>query len=450
MSKTAKLIFEGKTYELPVIEGTRDEKALDVSSLRSATGLITFDPGYVSTGSCKSSITFLDGEKGILLYRGIPIETLAEKSHFIETAYLLIYGHLPNRKEMDYFSYHVTRHSMLHESIKNFYDGFPSNPHPMAVCSAVVGALGTFYQDQLNVLDEREIEISIHRLMAKLPTIAAYSYKKSIGQALPYPDNSLSYTANFLKMMFSNPCEEYQVDPTVAKILNILLILHADHEQNCSTSAVRLVGSSRCNLYASVSAGIYALWGPLHGGANQAVIEMLQKIIEDGGGVKKFIDKAKDPNDPFRLVGFGHRVYKNFDPRSKIIKNMAHEILGELNVKESLSKIVKSNIDDELEKLNIEESLFDVALELEEIALKDDYFIERKLYPNVDFYSGIIYQALGIPVNMFPVMFAMGRLPGWIAQWKESQADEDFKIGRPRQIYTGNASAEYIPMEERK
>ena len=429
MSQTVQIIYDGKTFEFPLVEGTCGEKALDISNLRSETGLITFDPGFMSTGSCKSEITFLNGEKGILLYRGIPIEQLAEHSNFLETAYLLIYGHLPKQEELDYFNHHVTHHSMVHESIKNLYDGFPKNPHPMAVCSAIVGSLATFYQEsQTQVRDERQLEISIHRLIAKLPTIAAYSYKKSIGQPLPYPKNSLSYTENFLYMMFSNPCEEYEVDPLAAKALDILLMLHADHEQNCSTSTVRLVGSSLCNLYASVSAGIYALWGPLHGGANQAVIEMLQTIQADGGGVDKFVNRAKDPDDSFRLMGFGHRVYKNFDPRSRIIKDLAHRIV---------------------ERSGVHEPLLDIALQLEEIALKDEFFIERKLYPNVDFYSGLIYKALGIPVNMFTVMFAMGRLPGWIAQWKELQEDADFKIGRPRQVYMGNPHTNYLPLDKR-
>jgi citrate synthase len=428
MSKTVEIIYKGTSYTLPVIKGTCGEEAVDISTLRNTSGLITYDPGFVSTGSCQSEITFLDGEKGILMYRGIPIEQLAEHSNFIETAYLLIYGNLPNQQELDYFQYHVTHHSMVHESIKNLYDGFPNNPHPMAVCSAIVGSLATFYQDQLNPQNEREIEITIHRLLAKLPTIAAYSYKKSIGQPFPYPKNSLSYTENFLHMMFSNPCEQYEVDPLVAKALDTLLILHADHEQNCSTSTVRLVGSSRCNLYSSVSAGIYALWGPLHGGANQAVIEMLQTIQDAGGNVKQFVEKAKDPNDSFRLMGFGHRVYKNFDPRSKIIKKMAHEIFG---------------------KLGGNDPLLDIALQLEEIALKDDYFISKKLYPNVDFYSGLIYKALQIPINMFTVMFAMGRLPGWIAHWVELQKDPDFKIGRPRQVYQGPNRTDYIPLKKR-
>lgn len=428
MDKSAKLIIDGKTYEFPVTEGTFGEKAIDISQLRSKTGLITFDPGFMSTGSCMSKITYLDGEKGVLQYRGIPIEELAEKSNFIETAYLLIYGHLPNPDEMNEFNYHVTHHSMVHESIKGLYDGLPDNPHPMAVCSSIVGTLATFYQDELSVRNEREVEIAIHRLLAKLPTIAAYSYKKSIGQPLPYPNNALNYSENFLHMMFSTPCEEYHVDPLAAKALDTLLLLHADHEQNCSTSAVRMVGSSRCNLYASISAGIYALWGPLHGGANQAVIEMLQMIHEDGGNVEKYVEKAKDPNDDFRLMGFGHRVYKNFDPRSKIIKKLAHELL---------------------DKLGVKEPLLEPAMKLEEIALKDSYFLEKKLYPNVDFYSGIIYKALNFPINMFPVLFAMGRLPGWIAQWKELQEDENFKIGRPRQIYCGEKSVKYLPIEKR-
>ena len=428
MAETIKFIYQGNTHEFPVVEGSLGEKAVDIGSLRSQTGLITFDPGYANTGSCKSAITFLDGEKGILLYRGIPIEQLAEKSSFIETAYLLIYGELPSQKQLDEFSYHITHHSMVHESIKNFYDGFPNNPHPMAVASAVVGSLATFYQNELDVRDEREIEITIHRLLAKLPTIAAYSYKKSIGQPLLYPDNSLGYSANFLKMMFGTPCEDYEVDPVAEKALEVLLILHADHEQNCSTSTARLVGSSMCNLFASVSAAIYALWGPLHGGANQAVIEMLQEIYDDGGSVRKYIQKAKDSEDSFRLMGFGHRVYKNFDPRSKIIKTMAHKLL---------------------ETSTTQEPLLEVALELEEAALKENYFVEKKLYPNVDFYSGLIYKALNIPVNMFPVMFAMGRLPGWIAQWKELQEDENFRIGRPRQIYIGAKTRDYTSIEKR-
>ena len=429
MTETVKLTYQGKTYEFPVQEGTCGEKAIDISTLRNTTGLITFDPGFMSTGSCRSKITYLDGEKGILLYRGYPIEQIAEKSSFIETSYLLIYGELPTSEQLNDFQYHLIHHSMVHESIKNLYDGFPNNPHPMAVCSSVVGSLATFYQNELDVRNEREVEIAIHRLMAKLPTIAAYSYKKSNGQPFQYPDNTLSYSQNFLKMMFSLPCEPYEVDEDAAKVLDVLLILHADHEQNCSTSTVRLVGSSMCNLFASVSSAIYALWGPLHGGANQAVIEMLQNIHDDGGDVNKYVQKAKDPNDPFRLMGFGHRVYKNFDPRSRIIKKLAHKIF---------------------DREASHEPLLEIALKLEEIAIKDDYFVEKKLYPNVDFYSGLIYKALNIPVNMFPVMFAMGRLPGWIAQWKELQEDEQFRIGRPRQVYTGSVERDYVPMPKRK
>jgi citrate synthase len=428
MTDKANVIYQGKTYELPIVEGSFGEKAIDIGNLRKETGLITFDPGYMSTGSCKSAITFLDGEKGILLYRGIPIDQLAEKSTFIETSYLLIYGSLPTSQQLVEFNHHITHHSMVHESIKKFYDGFPINSHPMAVCSAVVGSLATFYQNELSVRDDQEVEIAIHRLLAKLPTIAAYSYKKSIGQPLPYPDNSLDYSTNFLKMMFATPCESYDVDPITAKALEVLLILHADHEQNCSTSSVRLVGSSMCNLFASVSAAIYALWGPLHGGANQAVIEMLETIYTDGGDIKKYVKKAKDPQDSFRLMGFGHRVYKNFDPRSKIIKTMAHNVL---------------------ENSTKSEPLLEIALKLEEIALKDEYFVEKKLYPNVDFYSGLIYKALNFPVNMFPVMFAMGRLPGWIAQWKELQEDKDFRIGRPRQIYIGKQTQNYVDINDR-
>ena len=429
MTETVKLTYQGKTYEFPVQEGTCGEKAIDISTLRNTTGLITFDPGFMSTGSCRSKITYLDGEKGVLLYRGYPIEQIAEKSSFIETSYLLIYGELPTPEQLDDFQYHLVHHSMVHESIKNLYDGFPNNPHPMAVCSTVVGSLATFYQNELDVRNEREVEIAIHRLMAKLPTIAAYSYKKSIGQPFQYPDNTLSYSANFLKMMFSLPCEPYEIDEDAAKVLDVLLILHADHEQNCSTSTVRLVGSSMCNLFASVSSAIYALWGPLHGGANQAVIEMLQNIHDDGGDVNKYVQKAKNSNDPFRLMGFGHRVYKNFDPRSRIIKKLAHKIF---------------------DREASHEPLLEIALKLEEIAIKDDYFVEKKLYPNVDFYSGLIYKALNIPVNMFPVMFAMGRLPGWIAQWKELQEDEQFRIGRPRQVYTGYEERNYVQMKKRK
>ncbi|MDP6625746.1 MAG: citrate synthase [Nitrospinota bacterium] len=429
MNETAKLTFKDKTIELPVTEGTFGEKGLDISKLRASTGLITFDPGYVNTGSCNSSITYLNGEEGVLLYRGIPIEQLAEKSSFLETAYLLIYGKLPNQDENKYFTESIINHSMIHESVKDFYSGVPATAHPMAVCSAVIGALATFYPDAMDPRNERHVEISIHRLIAKLPTIAAYSYKKSIGQPFIYPDDSLDYCSNYLRMMFSVPCAEYHVDPVIAKALDVLFILHADHEQNCSTSTVRLVGSSMANLFASISAGISALWGPLHGGANQAVIEMLQEIHEGGGNVNKYIDKAKDKNDPFRLMGFGHRVYKNFDPRSRILKKYCHEVL---------------------DKMGVDEAYLEIAMKLEEIALKDDYFISKKLYPNVDFYSGIIYKAMKIPLNMFTVLFAIGRLPGWIAQWAEMHRDKNFKIGRPRQIFTGATKTDYVPITERK
>tara|TARA_B100000315_G_scaffold210427_1_gene206681 strand:+ start:798 stop:2087 length:1290 start_codon:yes stop_codon:yes gene_type:complete len=429
MKETAKLTYKEKSIELPVTEGTFGEKGLDISKLRATTGLVTFDPGYVNTGSCNSSITYLNGEEGILLYRGIPIEQLAKKSSFLETAYLLIYGKLPNQDEYKYFFESIINHSMIHESVKDFYSGVPASAHPMAVCSAVIGALATFYPDALDPRNERHVEISIHRLIAKLPTIAAYSYKKSIGQPFMYPDDSLDYCSNYLRMMFSIPCAEYHADPVIAKALDVLFILHADHEQNCSTSTVRLVGSSMANLFASISAGISALWGPLHGGANQAVIEMLQNIHEDGGNINKYVDKAKDKNDPFRLMGFGHRVYKNFDPRSRILKKYCDEVLN---------------------KMGIHEPYLEIAMKLEDIALKDDYFIEKKLYPNVDFYSGIIYRAMKIPLNMFTVLFAIGRLPGWIAQWVEMHKDKNFKIGRPRQIFTGARKTDYIPIEKRK
>lgn len=428
MDDTAKLTYRDKSIELPIVKGTLNETAIDITKLRASTGLVTFDPGFGNTGSCLSSITYINGEEGILLYRGIPIEQLAEKSTFLETAYLLIYGKLPNQAEYKYFSESITKHTMVHESIKDFYSGVPASAHPMAVCSAVIGALSTFYPDSLDVRNERQVEVSIHRLIAKFPTIAAYSFKKSIGQPFMYPENALNYCSNFLNMMFAIPCMKYNVDPVIAKALDVLFLLHADHEQNCSTSTVRLVGSSMANLFASISAGISALWGPLHGGANQAVISMLLKIVEDGGNIQKYIEKAKDKNDPFRLMGFGHRVYKNFDPRSRILKKYCDEVL---------------------QKMGIKEPLLEVALKLEEIALNDDYFIEKKLYPNVDFYSGIIYRALEMPLNMFTVLFAIGRLPGWIAHWVEMHKDKNFKIGRPRQIFTGTPKTDYVPIEER-
>jgi citrate synthase len=415
-------------FEAPIFTGTEHERALDISQLRAKTGLVSLDPAYMNTASTKSSITFLDGEKGVLRYRGIPIEQLAENSTFVETSYLLIYGHLPSESELLNFSTLLTRHSLIHEDMKRFFDGFPSTAHPMAVLSSMVVSLSSFYPDALDVDNKDQIDITVARLMAKLRTIAAFAYKKSIGQPFVYPKNSLSYCANFLNMMFSVPAEPYEVDPDVVKVMNLLLILHADHEQNCSTSTVRLVGSAKANLFASISAGICALWGPLHGGANQEVIEMLEMIQADGGKVQKYIELAKNKESGFKMMGFGHRVYKNFDPRARIIKEAADKVLG---------------------KLGITDPLLDIAKHLEEVALKDTYFVERKLYPNVDFYSGIIYRALGFPTSMFTVLFALGRLPGWIAHWKEMMEDPTTKIGRPRQIYTGNTLRDYTPIEQR-
>lgn len=428
MTGEATLKFNGKEYKLPVVEGSEGETAIDITKLREETGLVTLDNGYMNTGACKSGITFLDGEKGILRYRGIPIETLAERSSFVEVSYLLIYGKLPTAVELQRWTTNLTRHTMLHEDLKRFYDGFPRDAHPMATLSSAVSTVYTFYQNA-DPNDPTAQELSIIRLLAKLPTIAAFSYKKSIGQPFIYPTNVLDYCSNFLKMMFAVPAEDFLVDPDHAKALDLLLILHADHEQNCSTSTVRLVGSSRANLYASVSAGISALWGPLHGGANQEVIEMLQGIHDSGENVKNFVERVKKRESGARLMGFGHRVYKNFDPRAKIIKKSCDTILA---------------------KLGIQDPLLDIAKALEEAALNDEYFISRKLYPNVDFYSGIIYKAIGIPTNMFTVMFAIGRLPGWIAQWKEMMESPGSKIGRPRQIYTGNRQSPYVPVNERK
>lgn len=428
MSETAKLIFRGKELELPVIGGTEQEMAVDIGKLRSATGLITMDDGYMNTGSCTSAVTFLDGEQGILRYRGYPIDQLAEKSTFLEVAYLLIYGELPGEKAFETFRNTVTRHTMIHEDLKRLYDGFPKDSHPMAILSSMICTLSGYYTDSSDPLNPRHREVSMMRLLAKTPTIAAYSYKKSIGQPMVYPRNNLSYVGNFLNMMFSVPAEDYTVDPVVEKALDLLLILHADHEQNCSTSTVRLVGSSRANLYATIASGVCALWGPLHGGANQAVIEMLELIRDDGGNVAKFVELAKDKNSTFRLMGFGHRVYKNFDPRAKIIKKACDEVLLKMGVKDPL---------------------LDIAKKLEEAALTDPYFAERKLYPNVDFYSGIIYRAIGIPTEMFTVMFALGRMPGWIAQWKEMIENPGTKIGRPRQVYTGANARDYVAREKR-
>jgi citrate synthase len=428
MSDSAKLVYNNRELELPVITGTEKESAVDIAKLRSATGLITMDDGFVNTGSTSSAITFLDGEQGILRYRGYPIEQLAERSDFVETSYLLVYGELPSKPQLEYFRSSLRRHTMLNEEMKSFYDGFPRDAHPMAILSSVVGALSTFYQDSLDPRDSHQVEVSVHRLMAKLPTIASYSYKKSTGQPFMYPRNDLDYCSNFLYLMFGVPCETYSVDPDFVEALNLLLIVHADHEQNCSTSTVRMVGSSDANLFASISAGICALWGPLHGGANQACVEMLEEIRADGGNVKKYIDLAKKKDSGFRLMGFGHRVYKNFDPRATIIKRTCDKLLS---------------------KLRIRDPIFDIAQELEAAALKDEYFIERKLYPNVDFYSGVIYRAMGIPVNMFTVLFAIGRLPGWIAHWMEMHANPAKKICRPRQIYTGALKREYTPLDRR-
>ncbi len=428
MSKTATISYEGQSIELPVIEGSEKEKAIDIGKLRGESGLITIDPGFKNTGSTKSAITFLDGEQGILRYRGYDIEALADKSTFLEVTYLLIYGELPTEEQFNKFKNEVTTHTLVHEDIKKILEGFPSTSHPMGVLSSLVCSLTAFYPGSLSSnRTEEDTNLSIIRLLAKMPTFAAWSYKNRVGHPVNYPDNSLDYCSNFLKMMFSLPAEKYEIDPVVASALDKLLILHADHEQNCSTSTVRLVGSSQASIFASISSGINALWGPLHGGANQAVIEMLESIKEDGGDTKRFIEKAKDKNDPFRLMGFGHRVYKNFDPRAKIIKKAADDVLA---------------------KLGVNDPILDIAKGLEEAALNDEYFVERKLYPNVDFYSGIIYRAMGIPTDMFTVMFALGRLPGWIAQWKEMRENGE-PIGRPRQIYTGSTQREYVGMNNR-
>ncbi|MEC9093234.1 MAG: citrate synthase [Planctomycetota bacterium] len=424
----AKLSIDSAEIEIPVVTGTENERALDISKLRGQTGYITVDEGFVNTGSTQSGITYLDGEQGVLRYRGYPIEDLARKCDFVEVSYLLIFGELPTSEQLEEFRLSIRRHTMLHEDMRDFYKGFPKDAHPMAILSSVVGALSTFYQDSLDPSDPEQVQISIHRLLAKLPTIAAYSYKKSAGQPFVYPDNDLSYCENFLRMMFSVPSEPYDIDPDFVTALNMLLIVHADHEQNCSTSTVRMVGSSDANLFASVSAGICALWGPLHGGANEACVNMLTQIKEDGGDVEKYVAMAKDKANGFRLMGFGHRVYKNFDPRATIIKGMCDRLLS---------------------KLDIDDPLFDVAKSLEEVALNDDYFVSRKLYPNVDFYSGVIYRAIGIPVQMFTVLFAIGRLPGWIAHWAEMHQSPTKRICRPRQIYTGETIRDFLPIEDR-
>jgi citrate synthase len=426
MTETAKLSYMGKTYELPVITGTEGEKGIDISRLRQDTGLITLDSGYANTGSCTSDITYMNGEKGILRYRGIPVEQLARYSSFRETAYLLVHGKLPTRKELNHFSVLLNDASLVHEDMKVFYQNFPKRSHPMGILSSMVNALRSFYPELQTT--QEEINVTVTRLLSKVRTLAAMSYKMSRGHTVVYPRPDLSYCANFLNMMFDSPVKTYEIDEDIVEALNVFWILHADHEQNCSTSAVRMVGSGRVNLYAAISAGIAALWGPLHGGANQAVVEMLEAIATSGRGMRHYVERAKDRQDPFRLMGFGHRVYKTYDPRAKIIKAMCDKVL---------------------DNLKIDDPLLELAKELEEIALQDDYFISHHLYPNVDFYSGIILRAMGIPTNMFTVMFAIGRLPGWIAQWKESMDDPNWKLCRPRQIYTGPALRDYVPVDER-
>ena len=425
LSKSAKLLIGDKELDLPIATGTEGETSIDITKLRDKTEVITMDSGYGNTGSCFSSITFIDGEKGILLYRGYPIETLAENSNFIEVSYLLIYGHLPSKKELEQFQYDLTHHTLIHEDMKKFFEGFPPAAHPMGILSAMVSSLSAYYPDAYN---PENYDLNIIRLLAKLKTIAAFSYKKSVGQPFIYPRNDLNFAADMIHMMFAVPSEEYEVPKVLEDALDLLLILHADHEQNCSTSTVRMVGSSNANLFATISAGICALWGPLHGGANQEVIEMLEHIKKDGGDFKKYINFAKDKESKFKLMGFGHRVYKNFDPRAQILKGSADKVLNLLGINDPLLEIAKN---------------------LEEAALKDPYFIEKKLYPNVDFYSGIIYRAMGIPTNMFTVMFALGRLPGWLAQWKEMKETPGIRISRPRQIYTGASIREYVPIHKR-
>lgn len=428
MSDSATLKLDTTTVELPIITGTENEKAIDISKLRDVSGYITIDSGYKNTGATKSAITFLDGERGILKYRGYPIEQLAEKASFLEVAYLLIYGDLPTKNQIDNFQFQISRHTLVHEDMKKFFDGFPSKSHPMGQLSSLVCSLSSFYSESLNpkqTADEQNL--TIIKLLAKMTTIVSWIYKKYLGHPIVYPQNKYGYVSNFLNMTFGQRTEDVEIDQVIVDAMNVLLILHADHEQNCSTSTVRMVGSSDCNLYASVSAGISALWGPLHGGANQAVIEMLEKMKADGGDITQWLNKAKDKDDDFRLMGFGHRVYKNFDPRAKIIKKAC---------------------DDVLNKLGVNDPILEIAKKLEVAALNDPYFVERKLYPNVDFYSGIIYRALGFPTNMFTVLFALGRLPGWIAQWKEMRENKE-PIGRPRQIYVGQVDREFVPIEER-
>jgi citrate synthase len=426
--RTATLSYPGGEHTMEIVEATEGPSGVALGKMLGETGLVTLDPGFVNTGACRSDITYIDGDAGILRYRGYPIEELAQNSTFVETSYLLMYGELPSKQQLETFTEQIQRHTMLHEDLKKFFDGFPVDAHPMPVLSCAVSALSTFYQRSLDPFDEPNVDLSSVRLLAKVPTIAAYAYKNSVGQPFLYPDNSLGLVENFLRLTFGLPAEPYVVDPDVAKALDMLFILHADHEQNCSTSTVRLVGSSEANLFASISAGINALFGPLHGGANSAVLDMLEGIQRDGGDVAQFVNRVKNKEKGVKLMGFGHRVYKNYDPRAKIIKNTADEILG---------------------KLKGGDQLLDIAKKLEETALSDEYFIERKLYPNVDFYTGLIYRALGFPTKFFTVLFALGRLPGWIAHWREMINDPATKIGRPRQIYTGHASRDYTPMSER-
>lgn len=429
-NQKAQLILEGKNYELPIIEGSTGEKAIDIRGLLKNTGYTTYDTGYMNTGSCSSEITYLDGNKGILNYRGYGIEDLADKCSFVEVAYLILNGELPNQIELDHFKDDMTRFSLLHEDMIHFFDHFPPNASPMSILSTTVNSLHNYYPEMAHDRDPYGgMTVTSARLLAKLRTIAAFSYKKSIGHPLVYPREDLNYCENFLNMMFDRPNRTYEIQPEVVSALNTLLILHADHEQNCSTSTVRLVGSAGVNLYGSISAGISALWGNRHGGANQAVLEMLEGIYADDMNYQKYIDKAKDKNDPFKLTGFGHRVYKTFDPRAKIIKDACYKTLKALKVEN--------------------DPLLEIAMELEEKVRKDDYFVSRNLYPNVDFYSGIIYRAIGIPTNMFTVMFALGRLPGWVAHWTEMQADPNTKIGRPRQVYTGKAKRDFLPISNR-
>ncbi|MEN3615074.1 citrate synthase [Plantactinospora sp. ZYX-F-223] len=423
-----KLDHPGGQLSIPVKPAVDGPAGIATGNLLKETGYVTYDPGFVNTAACSSGITYIDGDAGILRYRGYPIEQLAEKSSFLEVSYLLIYGELPTTQQLAEFDEWIRRHSLLHEEMRRFFDGFPRDAHPMAVLSSAVSAISTFYQDSLDPFDREHVEISTVRLMAKVPTIASYAYKKSIGQAMLYPDNSLGYVENFLRMTFGVPAEPYEVDPVVARVLDMLLVLHADHEQNCSTSTVRLVGSSQANLFASVSAGVNALFGPLHGGANQAVLEMLDDIRVSGGDVPGFVRRVKDKEPGVKLMGFGHRVYKNYDPRAAIVKQAAQDVLA---------------------RMNKPDPLLDLAMQLEEIALADDYFVSRRLYPNVDFYTGLIYKAMGFPTKMFTVLFALGRLPGWIAQWREMISDPETKIGRPRQLYTGAAERDYVPVEKR-